>query len=142
MGYAFRTSVLSIITGDGKWVEAMIPMDPLYLTLLVAAEKKFWRCVQSGGPPHLINVDAARPQAKVIRIIDMSASKSWAEFADLFRHTHNAFLANERARTQLRALMRESAYEAIGNGVRAKRSRSGEIVLEILKTGDTSATCH
>ena len=77
-----------------------------------------------------------------IRIIDMSASKSWAEFADLFRHTHNAFLANERARTQLRALMRESAYEAIGNGVRAKRSRSGEIVLEILKTGDTSATCH
>src|SRR5437764_1479968 len=43
-----RSSVLSIITGGGKWVEVTIPMDPLYLTVLVSAEKKFWRCVQSG----------------------------------------------------------------------------------------------
>src|SRR5262249_21422633 len=28
-----RTSVLSIITGGGKWVEVAIPMDPLYLTV-------------------------------------------------------------------------------------------------------------
>jgi predicted phage-related endonuclease len=34
-----RTSVLSIITGGGKWVEITIPMDPLYLTVLVSAEK-------------------------------------------------------------------------------------------------------
>src|SRR5262249_39322068 len=38
-----RTSVLSIITGGGKWVEVAIPMDPLYLSVLVSAEKKFWR---------------------------------------------------------------------------------------------------
>ena len=43
-----RSSVLSIITGGGKWVEITIPMDPLYLSVLVSAEKKFWRCVQSG----------------------------------------------------------------------------------------------
>jgi predicted phage-related endonuclease len=36
-----RTSVLSIITGGGKWVEITIPMDPLYLSVLVSAEKKF-----------------------------------------------------------------------------------------------------
>jgi len=46
-----RTSVLSIITGGGKWVEITIPMDPLYLSVLVSAEKKFWRCVQSGVRP-------------------------------------------------------------------------------------------
>src|SRR5215813_10365958 len=40
-----KTSVLSIITGGGKWVEITIPMDPLYLSVLVSAEKKFWRCV-------------------------------------------------------------------------------------------------
>ena len=40
-----RSSVLSIITGGGKWVEITIPMDPLYLSVLVQAEKKFWRCV-------------------------------------------------------------------------------------------------
>ena len=32
-----RTSVLSIITGGGKWVEITIPMDPLYLSVLVSA---------------------------------------------------------------------------------------------------------
>jgi len=46
-----RTSVLSIITGGGKWVEIAVPMDPLYLSVLVSAEKKFWRCVQSGEVP-------------------------------------------------------------------------------------------
>src|SRR5262245_25986912 len=29
-----RSSVLSIITGGGKWVEIAIPMDPLYLSVL------------------------------------------------------------------------------------------------------------
>jgi hypothetical protein len=35
-----RTSVLSIITGGGKWVEITIPMDPLYFSVLVSAEKE------------------------------------------------------------------------------------------------------
>ena len=30
-----RSAVLSIITGGGKWVEITIPMDPLYLSVLV-----------------------------------------------------------------------------------------------------------
>src|SRR5712671_7158674 len=34
-----RSAVLSIITGGGKWVEITIPMDPLYLSVLVSAEK-------------------------------------------------------------------------------------------------------
>jgi predicted phage-related endonuclease len=34
-----RTSVLSIITGGGKWAEITIPMDPLYLSVLVSAER-------------------------------------------------------------------------------------------------------
>ena len=82
-----RTSVLSIITGGGKWVEITIPMDPLYLSVLVSAEKKFWRCVQSGETPHLINAEPPRPRIEAIRIVDMSASNSWAEFAALFRNT-------------------------------------------------------
>src|SRR5262249_14699622 len=55
-----RTAVLSIITGGGKWVEITIPMDPLYLTVLVSAEKKFWRCVQSGETPRLMNAEPPR----------------------------------------------------------------------------------
>src|ERR1700686_3520757 len=43
-------AVLSIITGGGKWVEIKISADPLYQHLLLTAEKKFWRCVESGEP--------------------------------------------------------------------------------------------
>ena len=73
-----RTSVLSIITGGGKWVEIAIPMDPHYLSVLVSAEKKFWRCVQSGETPHLINAQPPRPRIEAVRLVDMSASNSWA----------------------------------------------------------------
>ena len=128
-----RTSVLSIITGGGKWVEISIPMDPLYLSVLVSAEKKFWRCFQSGEPPHLINAEAPRPRLEVVRIVDMSSSNSWAGFAGLFRNTRSAFLDHERARTELKALMPEDAKEAIGHGVRAKRSKTGAVSFDLLE---------
>jgi predicted phage-related endonuclease len=129
-----RSSVLSIITGGGKWVEVTVPMDPLYLSVLVAAEKKFWRCVQSGETPHLINAEPPRPRIEAIRIVDMSASNSWAECAALFRNTRDAFLDHERAKSELKALMPEDAKEAIGHGVRAKRSKSGAVSFDVLAT--------
>src|SRR5882672_3320266 len=128
-----RSAVLSIITGGGKWVEITIHMDPLYLSVLVSAEKKFWRCVQSGEVPHLINAEAPRPRIEAIRIVDMSSSNSWAEFAGLFRNTRDAFLDHERAKTELKALMPEDAKEAIGHGVRAKRSKTGAVSFDLLE---------
>jgi predicted phage-related endonuclease len=129
-----RSSVLSVITGGGKWVEIAIPMDPLYLSILVAAEKKFWRCVQSGEVPHLINAEAPRPRIEAIRIVDMSSSNSWAAFAALFCNTRAAFLEHERAKRELKALMPEDAREAIGHGVRGRRSRSGAVSFDVLAT--------
>src|SRR5262249_47508380 len=120
-----KTSVLSIITGGGKWVEITIPMDPLYLSVLVSAEKKFWRCMESGEIPHLINAEPPRVHIEAVRIVDMSTSNSWAEFAALFRNTRSAFLDHERAKSELKALMPEDAREAIGHGVKAKRSKAG-----------------
>jgi predicted phage-related endonuclease len=134
-----REAVLSIITGGGKWVEITIPMDPLYLSVLVSAEKKFWRCVQSGETPHLINAEPPRRRVEAIRIVDMSASNSWAEFAALFRNTREAFLDHERAKSELKALMPEDAKEAIGHGVRAKRSRSGAVSFDVLEREATHA---
>jgi predicted phage-related endonuclease len=129
-----RSSVLSIITGGGKWVEIAIPMDPLYPSVLVSAEKKFWRCVQSGETPHLINAEPPRPRIEAVRIVDMSSSNSWAEFAALFRTTRSAFLDHERAKTELKALIPEDAKEAIGHGVRAKRSKSGAVSFDLVET--------
>ena len=135
-----RSAVLSIITGGGKWVEITIPMDPLYLSVLVSAEKKFWRCVQSGEPPHLINAEPPRPRIEAIRIVDMSSSNSWAEFAALFRNTRSAFLDHERAKSELKNLIPEDAKEAIGHGVRAKRSRSGAVSFDVLDTETSRAS--
>jgi hypothetical protein len=130
----YRQAALSIITGGGKWVEITIPMDPLYLSVLVSAEKKFWRCVQSGETPHLINAEPPRPRIEAIRIVDMSSSNSWAEFAALFRNTRSAFLDHERAKSELKALMPEDAKEAIGHGVKAKRSKSGAVSFDVLES--------
>jgi predicted phage-related endonuclease len=135
-----RSAVLSIITGGGKWVEIMVPMDPLYLSMLVAAEKKFWRCVQSGEVPHLINAEPPRPRIEAIRIVDMSSSNSWGEFAALFRNTRDAFLDHERAKSELKALMPEDAKEAIGHGLRAKRSKSGAVSFDLLAPATATAT--
>ena len=128
-----RSAVLSIITGGGKWVEITIPVDPLYLSVLVSAEKKFWRCVQSGEQPHLVNAEQPRPRMAV-RIVDMSTSNSWAEFAGLLTRTREAFLEHERAKGELKALMPEDAKEAIGHGVRGKRSKSDAVSFDLLET--------
>jgi predicted phage-related endonuclease len=129
---ASRTAVLSIITGGGKWVEMTIPADPLYQHLLLTAERKFWRCVQSGESPHLFGIEPPRPRIEAVRSVDMSGSNAWAEFANLYRLTRPAALDHDRAKAELKVLVPEDAREAAGHGVRAKRSKSGAISFELL----------
>jgi len=127
------TAVLSVITGGGKWVEITVATDSLYQHLLLTAEKKFWRCVESGEPPRLFFAEPPRPRIEAIRVVDMSASNTWAEFAGLFRQSRTAFLQHENAKTELKSLMPEDAKEAIGHGIRAKRSKSGAISFDLLE---------
>lgn len=127
-----KEAVLSIITGGGKWVEMTIPADSLYQHLLITAERKFWRCVESGEPPRLFLVEPPRPRIEAVRIVDMNASNSWAEFAGVFCTTRSAFLEHERAKVELKSIMPEDAKEAFGHGIRAKRSKAGAISFEIL----------
>ena len=54
-----RTAALSIITGGGKSIEMAIPADPLYQHFLITAERRFWRCVETGETP--------RPTASSLR---------------------------------------------------------------------------
>src|SRR5277367_919903 len=129
---ASRTAALSIITGGGKWVELTIPADPLYQHLLLTAEKKFWRCVQSGETPHLFGIEPPRPRIEAVRIVDMSESNSWADFAEVYCRTRSAFGEHEAAKSELKKLMPEDAKEATGHGIRAKRSKSGAISFELV----------
>jgi predicted phage-related endonuclease len=128
------TSVLSIVTGGGKWVEIKVSADSLYQHLLLTAEKKFWRCVENGEPPRLFGIEPPRPRIEAVRIVDMSASNAWAEFSAVFRRTHQAHLQHENAKAELKALMPADAKEAIGHGLRAKRSKSGPVSFELLSS--------
>jgi predicted phage-related endonuclease len=127
-----RSAVLSIITGGGKWVEMTVHADPLYQHLLLTAEKKFWRCVMSGEAPRLFGVEPPRPRLEAVRIVDMSASNSWAEFAATYRRTRPAYQEHEGAKADLKKLMPEDAKVAAGHGLRAKRSKSGAISFDLV----------
>jgi len=126
-----REAVLSIITGGGKWVEMTIPADPLYQHLLLTAERKFWRCVETGEPPHLFGIEPPRPKIEAVRIVDMSSSNSWAEFAGVFCQTRAAYHEHDGAKAELKKLVPEDAKEAVGHGVRARRSKSGAISFDL-----------
>jgi predicted phage-related endonuclease len=129
---ATRNAVLSVITGGGKWVEIKIQADPLYQHLVLTAERKFWRCVESGEVPTLFGVEPPKPRLEAVRIVNMSSSNAWAEFAGIFARTRAAFAEHEEAKTELKRLMPEDAKEAIGHGVRARRSKAGAVSFDLL----------
>ena len=62
----------------------------------------------------------------------MNSSNSWAEFASVFRRTRDAFLDHENAKAELKKLMPEDAKEAVGHGIKGKRSKSGAISFDLL----------
>jgi predicted phage-related endonuclease len=127
-----KSAALSVLTGGGKWAEITIHADPLYQHLLLTAEKKFWRCVTSGEEPKLFGVEPPRPRLEAVRIVDMSASNAWADLAASYRQTRAAYQEHESAKAELKKLVPEDAREAIGHGLRAKRSKSGAVSFDVL----------
>jgi predicted phage-related endonuclease len=129
---AARSAVLSVITGGGKWVEIATHADPLYQHLIVTAERKFWRCVESGKEPKLFGVEPPKPRLEAVRVVDMASSNAWAEFATIFTRSHQAHLQHEQAKAELKSLVPEDAKEAVGHGVRAKRSKTGAVSFDLV----------
>ena len=128
-----KHAVLSIITGGGKWVEISMAADPIYQTVLIAAEKAFWRAVKTGEPPAPVRCEPPQPRIEAVRVVDMTASNAWAEFAALFRDTRPRASEHERAKAELKTLMPEDAKEAMGHGMRAKRSKSGAVSFDLVE---------
>jgi hypothetical protein len=98
----------------------------------LTAEKKFWRCVETGDPPHLFDAEPPRARIAAVRVVDMSTSNAWGEFAAIYRRTRDAAASHEQAKTELKGLIPEDAREAIGHGIRAKRSKSGAISFDVM----------
>jgi predicted phage-related endonuclease len=134
-----KLAALSIITGGGKWVEITLSADPLYQHLLLTAERKFWRCVENGVPPRLFGIEPPRPRLEGVRIVDMTSSNAWAEFAAIFRATRHAFLEHEKSKAELKGLIPEDAKEAFGHGVKAKRAKSGAVSFDLIEAEEGDA---
>jgi predicted phage-related endonuclease len=139
---AARSAVLSVITGGGKWVEITVHADPLYQHLIVTAERKFWRCVESGEVPRLFGIELPAPRIEAVRVVDMGASNAWAEFATVFARTREAHQEHEQAKAELKGLMPQDAKEATGHGVRAKRSKSGAVSFDLLAPTGEEGSSH
>src|SRR5437016_1503126 len=135
-----KLAALSVITGGGKWVKITLSADPLYQHLLLTAERKFWRCIENGEPPRLFGIEPPRPRIAAVRIVDMSTSNAWGEFAAVFRASRQAFLDHEKSKAELKGLIPEDAKEAFGHGVKAKRAKSGAVSFDVIgaEEGDAS----
>jgi hypothetical protein len=75
-----RRAYLSILTGGAKWVYMEVGSDPVYQTVLLQVERIFWRCVQTGDPPKVFGVDPPKAKVAAVKVVDMTASNSWAEY--------------------------------------------------------------
>ena len=137
-----RSSALSIITGGGKWIEMTKPADALCQHFLVTAERRFWRCVQT-GETRRVPMGSRPPRPRVrsgLRIVDMSELQFLGGVLPASSApTRSAFVDHERAKVELKALMPEDAKEATGHGVRAKRSKSGAVSFDLLTTEQNHA---
>lgn len=133
-----RRAFLSIITGGGKWVLLEVEADPLYQTVLLQVERIFWRCVQQGEVPRPFGAEPPRAKLAAVRVVDMSASNAWAEWASLYIRTRAAHAQHESAQAELKSLVPEDGREAFGHGVRAKRSNAGPISFDLMSNGGGS----
>jgi hypothetical protein len=87
--------------------------------------------VETGEPPSLFGLEPPKPRIEAVRIVDMSSSNAWAEFSAIFARTRPAYLAHEKAKAELKSLVPEDAQQAVGHGVRARRSKNGAITFEL-----------
>ncbi|WP_407530616.1 YqaJ viral recombinase family protein [Methylobacterium oryzisoli] len=134
-----RRAYLSIVTGGGKWVLIEVEADPVYQTVLLQVERIFWRCVCTGEVPEVFGAQAPKAKLPVVRVVDMTTSNAWAEYAAVFARTRGAHAEHESARAELKAMVPEDAKEAVGHGLRAKRSKAGSISFELMEQGGQHA---
>ena len=87
----------------------------------------------------MFGIEPPKPRIEAVRIVDMSASNAWAEFASVFGRTKAAHIEHEQAKAELKGLMPEDAKEAIGHGIRGKRSKSGAVSFDLLSVEGSHA---
>jgi hypothetical protein len=126
------SAVLSIITGGGKWVELTVhadpplPTPPPYRREEVLALRPEWRAaspVRGRATQAPARGGLRRRHECIQQLGGMDA---------VYRKTRAAHQEHEGAKGGLKKLLPEDAREAIGHGLRAKRSKSGAVSLHLV----------
>lgn len=115
---------LSVFFGTLKHCVFEVEADPLSQAQLVAAERAFWACVDSGEPPVAINVPAP---VEAIRRVDMTGSNAWGSAANVWLSNKGYAGAFEKASKELKGLVEADVVKAFGHGVTIKRNKAGSL---------------
>ena len=134
-----KRAELSVLTGDGRWVHTTLYADPLYQHLLITAEKRFRRSVESGEAPSLFLLHPDPLPPPMLPIVDMNESEAWRQAAVRFHATLAAFDEHRHTREALENLMPVDAYRVFGVGVAVQRAPLGALRFEAFAEGGVHA---
>jgi hypothetical protein len=114
---------------QGKWVEIKNPCPMRSMSTSSSPRSGNSGAASRVASPHPV---WGRSSETAHRRGDMTSSNAWAEFAAIFTRTRSAHLSHEQAKSDLKSLVPADAQQAIGHGIRAKRSKSGAVSLDLL----------
>lgn len=122
-----RQCALSVIRGGDAPIIEYIDRDDDYAAEMVRRGAQFMECVRTRTPP--VAMPAAAPPAVADRVIDMSPSNVWGNYAASWLANHRQASAAKDAEKNLKALVPAEARKAIGHGVVISRDRAGRLSL-------------
>jgi predicted phage-related endonuclease len=125
-----QKAFLSVFYGTLKWEVYEIEADPLYQAQLIAAERHFWFCVETGEAPVAVNVPAP---VEAVKRVDMTGNNAWADSADKWLKTKGYAKTFDTATKALKELVEADVVEASGHGITASRSKAGAITIRETK---------
>ena len=122
-----KQCALSIILGANAPIIEYLDRDDVYIAEMVRRGAQFMECVRTRTPP--VAMPGAAPPAAADRVIDMSRSNVWGNYAASWLANYRQASAAKDAEKNLKALVPAEARKAIGHGVVISRDRAGKLSL-------------
>lgn len=117
---------LSVIFGTLDWAYFEIAACPLSQAQLLANERAFWSCVETGTPPAVVNVPAP---VEAVKRVDMTGDNEFASNANIWLSNKGYAQKFEKAAKDLKGKVPADAKEAFGHGVIISRSSAGSLTI-------------